>query len=87
MSAKEKTEGSFESRLARLEELAESIRSGSVPLEEAAHQFEEGMKLAQGLERDLSKIERRVDILVNQPAEGEKPVLELFPELGEIAEK
>lgn len=74
----------FEERLTRLESLSEKIRDGEVSLEEAAEMFEEGIKLARGLEKDLSRIERKIEILVNQPVEeGEKPVLELFPELGE----
>ena len=75
---------SFEERLTRLEEINDKIRQGDVPLEEAAELFEEGIKLAQGLDKDLAKIERRVEQLMNEPTEpGEKPVLELFPELGE----
>ena len=74
----------FEERLTRLESLSEKIRDGEVSLEEASEMFEEGIKLARGLEKDLSRIERKIEILVNQPTEeGEKPVLELFPELGD----
>jgi exodeoxyribonuclease VII small subunit len=77
----------FEERLTRLESLSEKIRDGEVSLEEASEMFEEGIKLARGLEKDLSRIERKIEILVNQPTEeGEKPVLELFPELGDKAE-
>ena len=48
--------------------------------------FEEGMRLAKQLEKDLSKVERKVEILVNEPDEpDEEPVLELFPELSELA--
>jgi exodeoxyribonuclease VII small subunit len=73
---------SFEERLARLEELSEKIREGGIPLEEAVKHFEEGIKLARGLEKDLEKIERRVEVMINQPEDtGEKPNLELFPEL------
>ena len=40
------------------------------------------MKLSRTLEKELSRIERRVEILINNPAEtGEKPALDLFPEL------
>ena len=46
--------------------------------------FEEGIALAKGLEKDLSKVERRIEILVNQPEQlNEKPNLELFPELDD----
>lgn len=72
----------FEDRLARLEELAEKLREGEIPIEEATAYFEEGIKLARGLEKDLSKIERKVEILVNEPqTPEEEPNLELFPEV------
>ncbi len=49
--------------------------------------FEEGMKLSRSLEKDLSKVERRVEILTREPgrpgAEAEEPGLELFPELDD----
>ncbi|RKX88758.1 MAG: exodeoxyribonuclease VII small subunit, partial [Spirochaetes bacterium] len=39
----------------------------------------EGIKLARGLEKDLNKIERKVEILVNKPESPEDtPNLELF---------
>ena len=57
---------SFEERLNRLEELSEKLKTGNVPLEEAVSLFEEGIKLARGLEKELSKIERKVEILVNE---------------------
>ncbi|MGD9939409.1 MAG: exodeoxyribonuclease VII small subunit [Clostridia bacterium] len=78
----------FEERLARLEELAETIRKPDLALEEAVAVFEEGVKLSKGLEKDLQRIEGRVEILLNQPAgstgEGDgsegigKPELGLF---------
>ena len=69
----------FEERLARLEELNNSMREGKLPLEEAVSLFEEGIKLAKGLEKDVNKIERKVEILVNKPeTPEEKPNLELF---------
>ncbi|MFW5737612.1 MAG: exodeoxyribonuclease VII small subunit [Spirochaetota bacterium] len=78
---------SFEERLQRLEEISAGIRDGEIPLEEAAQLFEEGVKLSRGLDKDLQRIERKVQQLVNEPeSEGEKPVLELFPELGEVGD-
>ena len=77
---------SFEERLERLEALREKIRSEECSLEEATSYFEEGVKLAKGLEKELSQVEKRVEILVNEPdEEGEKPVLELFPEVRGVA--
>ena len=89
-SAQKDTDGKkpspgFEQRLQRLEKLAEKLRAGSIPLEEAISLFEEGMKLSRSLERDLVRVERRVEILTREPAgdSDEEPGLELFPELEE----
>jgi exodeoxyribonuclease VII small subunit len=79
---------SFEERLQRLEELVAKIREGEVSLDEAVGAFEEGIKLAKSLEKDLSKVERRIEILVNEPdSPDEKPTLELFPELEELRDQ
>ena len=77
---------SFEERLRRLEEISQQIREGEVPLETAAELFEEGVKLARGLEKELDRIDRKVQKLINETVEpGEKPVLELFPELTDVS--
>ncbi|MFP4178840.1 MAG: exodeoxyribonuclease VII small subunit [Spirochaetaceae bacterium] len=72
----------FEERLSELESLNEKMKEGEIPLDEAVSLFERGIKLAKGLEKDLSKIERRIEILVNEPEkpETEEPNLELFTE-------
>ena len=62
----------FEERLSRLETLSERLKEGNIPLEEAVTIFEEGMKLARGLERELSTIERKIEILVNNPDNDKK---------------
>jgi exodeoxyribonuclease VII small subunit len=73
----------FEDRLSRLEQLSEKLREGRIPLEEAIQLFEEGMKLAKSLEKDLSRIERRVEILTREPTEEDTdPPLSLFPEMS-----
>ena len=78
---------SFEDRLKRLEEISQQIRDGEIPLEEAAELFGEGVALARGLEKELDRIDRKVQQLINEPtAPGEKPVLELFPELSVLAD-
>ena len=84
---------SFEERLNRLESLSEKLREGKIPLEEAVSIFEEGMKLAKDLEKELAKIERKVEILVNEPEKkggagnDAEPVLELFPEEQDTEER
>ena len=75
---------SFEERLTRLEEISEEIQGGEIPLEKAVSLFEEGITLSKGLEKELAKIERKIEILINKPEKKEdKPELELFPELNE----
>ena len=70
---------SFEERLERLEEIVEALRTGEVGLDEALSIFEEGMRLSKGLEKELEKVERRVEILMNEPESPEdSPELELF---------
>jgi exodeoxyribonuclease VII small subunit len=70
----------FEERLSRLEELGETIRKSDIPLEDALKAFEEGVKLARSLEKDLEKIDSRVEVLINTPEAkaDERPELELF---------
>ena len=72
----------FEERLNRLEALGETIRKTDIALDDALKAFEEGIKLAQGLEKELEKIESRVEILMNNPNADadEEPELGLFGE-------
>ena len=57
-------------------------KNNNIPLEEALSIFEQGIKLAKGMEKELSKIESKIQILMNQPSsESEpkvKPELDLF---------
>jgi len=69
----------FEERLARLEEISVKIKAPDLSLEDALAAFEEGIKLAKTLEKDIDKIEKKVEILMNQPVHvQDKPELELF---------
>lgn len=69
----------FEERLTNLEELNDKMKTGNIALDEAVQIFEEGIKLAKSLEKDLSKVERKIEILVNKPEkESDEPNLELF---------
>ena len=72
----------FEERLERLEALGELIRKNDIPLDDALKAFEEGIKLARSLEKDLEKIENRIEILMNGPEAKpeDKPELSLFDE-------
>ena len=74
------TKKTFEERLERLEELGDEIKSSDISLDDAIKAFEEGIKLARTLEKDLEKIESRIEILMNgvDGSDSEKPELGLF---------
>ncbi|TXT47024.1 MAG: xseB [Spirochaetes bacterium] len=55
----------FEQRLVRLETLAEKIKDRELPIEEAIHIFEEGIKLSRELKKELQEIEARVEVLLS----------------------
>ena len=76
----EKKTASLEDRLLKLETLSEEIRRNDIPLDEALKAFEEGIKLARSLEKDLEKIQNRIEILMNntESAKADSPELELF---------
>jgi exodeoxyribonuclease VII small subunit len=73
----------FEERLARLEALSDKIRKPEIPLDDALKAFEEGIKLAGTLEKDLERIEGRIEILMNEPSAkpDSTPELTLFDEV------
>lgn len=72
----------FEERLERLEELGDEIRRNDIPLDDAIKAFEEGIKLARELEKDLEKIESRVEILMNRADSDGDESPEERPEMG-----
>ena len=73
---------SFEEKLNRLEEINNNMKEGDVPIEKAMKLFEEGIKLASSLEKELGKMERKVEILINRPdTPEEEPKLELFTDV------
>lgn len=78
----------FEEMLARLEQLAQLVRAPQTPLSEAITGFEEAFKLAQTLEKDLEKMEKRVEILINPPTGVEPPAadatFDLFSDLPKV---
>jgi len=74
---------SFEENLNRLEELSNDIRRTDISLEDALKDFEEGISLAKTLEKDIDKIEGKIQILMNQPVKENKAAgtPEVSPEL------
>lgn len=70
----------FEEKLEKLEQLARDIKRNDIPLEQALKDFEEGIKLARGMEEEIDKIEGKIQKLMNQSGTdtGDKPQFELF---------
>ncbi|MCQ2592000.1 MAG: exodeoxyribonuclease VII small subunit [Treponema sp.] len=78
---------SFEEKLQRLEKLTVDIKKTDISLEDALKAFEEGIKLASGMEKELDKIEGKIQILMNEPEPMEKdnpPTLDLFSDDSEV---
>lgn len=73
----------FEDKLKRLEELSAAIKKPELKLEEALKYFEEGINLAKGMEKDIDKIEGKIQILMNNKVDmpEEPPELDLFSSL------
>ena len=57
------TPPSFDDGLDRLEALVQRLEAGSLSLEEALHEFEEGVNLSRGLQQQLAAAQRRVEVL------------------------
>ena len=71
---------SLEDRLTRLETLSDEIRRPDISLDEALRAFDEGIKLARSLEKELEKIQNRIEILTSgaEAKAADSPELELF---------
>ena len=57
----------FEERLAQVKSILEGIESGKLPLEEAVRQYETGINLLNGLDRDLNEMKRRITVAQAEP--------------------
>jgi exodeoxyribonuclease VII small subunit len=75
---------SFETALARLEEIVRRLEEGGLTLEESLNQYEQGVSLLRRCYSQLAEAEQRVILLAGEDAEG-RPTLEPF-ETGIISE-
>ena len=57
----------FEERLAQVKSILEGIESGKLPLEETVRQYETGIGLLNGLDRDLNEMKRRITVAQAEP--------------------
>jgi len=77
----------FEEKLAELEKLTGDIKRDDISLEDALKDFEEGIKLAAGMEKELEQIEGKIQILMNEPqpmVKDNPPEFELFNDDREL---
>lgn len=77
----------FEENLRKLEQLTNDIKRSDISLEDALKDFEEGIKLASGMEKQLDQIEGKVQLLMNEPNPMDKdnePQTEDFSEQNEV---
>lgn len=65
----ENKEVGFEQKIARMEEISKVLSDSQTDLQEAVKLYEEGMKLANDLNEELSKIERRIEIVTSRPGD------------------
>lgn len=79
---KESNEGlSFEQKLDKLEEISNALQDPSTDLLKTVDLYEEGMKLASAIDKELSGIERRIEIVTSKP--GENPTGVMTQEYGD----
>ena len=72
------TKETFEEALAQLEEVVAKLEDESVGLEEALKLFERGVRLARRCRTQLEGVEKRVEQLLAESAEGEESRTEPF---------
>lgn len=60
---------SFETDIARIEEIAQKLNAPDTPLEQSIKLFEEGMRLAKALEKSLAEAKRSVEVVLGESAE------------------
>lgn len=65
----------FEEELKKLEEINGKLQNRDTDLTEAVELYESGMKIAKKLDKELSALERRVEIVTGNPSDDEDSVV------------
>ena len=73
----------FEEALNRLEEIAEELEQGDLPLEQAIALAEEGLKLSQICEKQLTEAEGKIEQLVERMGAVTTEPLDAEPDADE----
>lgn len=72
----------FEQKLEKLEEISTNIKQSNISLEDALKNFEEGIKIAKILEKELDAMEGKIQILMNNPESIEQQETTASPSKG-----
>ncbi|HAN43268.1 MAG TPA: exodeoxyribonuclease VII small subunit [Sphaerochaeta sp.] len=75
MADNKKEDMTFEKKLSRMEEISKALSDPATDLQKAVSLYEEGMGLAKDVDTELSKIERRIEIVTSKPGESEMGVI------------
>ena len=67
----------FESDVKKMEEIVDKLRKNETSLDEAIKLFEEGVGIADRVDEELSRMERKVEVLLTPP--GSQEPAELAP--------
>ena len=73
--AENKKDMTFEQKLTRMEDIAKALSDPDTDLQAAVSLYEDGMKLAKEVDDELSKIERRIEIVTSRPGESQDGVM------------
>ncbi len=65
----------FENAIKKLEDIANELENGDLPLEKSVEKFEEGINLSKRCNKILEKAEKKISILIS---DGDKLVEENF---------
>jgi exodeoxyribonuclease VII small subunit len=65
----------FEENLEQLEKIVQSLEAGTATLDESLKAFEKGIKLSRACQKELSRAERKVEMLITEDDEvkGKEP--------------
>ena len=58
----------FEAQLAALERIVRELERGELPLERSLELFEQGVRLSRECQERLNEAERRIEVLLSDPA-------------------
>ncbi|MGG6431289.1 exodeoxyribonuclease VII small subunit [Anoxybacillus sp. D401a] len=61
----------FEEAMSKLEQIVQKLEEGDVPLEEAIHFFQEGMKLSKFCHDKLQQVEKQMEFILREDGQLE----------------